>query len=265
MSRTLRMKQSAMVVLLLVLSLCFAALTNAAAPPATDAGASTASPGAAAIEKAANANKYLFIFFYTGQDSQTASMNGVFQTAMTKMTDRADSIAIYAADPAEKAIIDKFGVRGSPMPLVLAIAPTGAPTRAFPKQFDETQLQKAFVTPCTAKCMKAIMDRHTILLCVQNGKTQFNQEAMQGVETFKADPQYTKGTEIVMLNPTDDAEQPFLKALQVDPRTTAAVTVLVMPPGAPVARFAGAVTKEQIEAGVKAAASGCGPNCSCHH
>jgi hypothetical protein len=191
-------------------------------------------------------------------------MNGVFQTAMAKMTDRADSMAIYVADPAEKPIIDKFGVRGSPMPLVLAIAPTGAPTRAFPKQFDEAKLQQAFVSPCTAKCMRAMMDRHTVLLCVQNGKTQFNEEAMQGVEAFKADPQYTKGTEVVTLNPTEDVEQPFLKALQVDPKTTTAVTLLVMPPGSPVARFGGAVTKAQIEAGVKAAASNCGPNCNCH-
>ena len=105
--------------------------------------------------------------------------------------------------------------------------------------------------------MRAIQDRHSILLCVQNDKTQFNQEAMQGVEAFKADPQYTKGTEIVMLNPADKAEQPFLKALQVDPQTTTAVTLLVTPPGAPVARFAGAVTKEQIRPRSKAE-SGCG-------
>ena len=105
----------------------------------------------------------------------------------------------YVADPAEKPIVDKFGVRGAPMPLVLAIAPTGAATRAFPKQFDEAQFQQAFVSPCTAKCMRAIQDRHLILLCVQNGKTQFNQEAMQGVEAFKADPQYAKGTEVVTL------------------------------------------------------------------
>lgn len=265
MSKTRRMTRSAMLASLLVLSVCMTAFTATAAPPATDKGAlAAASPGAAALEKAAKDNKYLFIFFYTGQDSQTGAMNGVFQAAMAKMKDRADSMAIHAADPAEKAIIDKFGVRGAPMPMVLAIAPTGAPTKAFPKRFDEAQLEQAFVSPCTAKCMRAMMDRHTVLLCVQNGKTQFNDEATQGVEAFKADPQYTKGTEIVKLDPTADAEQPFLKALQVDPKTTTAVTLLVMPPGSPVARFAGAVTKEQIEAGVKAAASNCGPNCKCH-
>jgi hypothetical protein len=224
----------------------------------------SASKGLTAMESAARANKYLFIFFYNEQDANTGAMNGVFQTAMSKLTDRANALAIHVADPAEKPIVDKFGVRGAPMPLVLAIAPTGAATRAFPKQFEEAQLQQAFVSPCTAKCMKAIQDRRSILLCVQNGKTQFNQEAMQGVAAFKADPQYARGTEIIVLNPADEGEQSFLNALQVDPRTPAAVTLLVTPPGAPVARFAGAVTKGQIEAKVKAAQSSCGPGCSCH-
>jgi len=263
MSETMRLSAT----LSLVASLAVWAGSQAAlaAAPADGAAQPAASPGAAAIEKAAKDNKYLFIFFYAGQDAHTDAMNGVFQTAMAKMADRADAMAIYASDPAEKPIVDKFGVRGAPMPLVLAIAPTGAATRAFPKQFDEAQLQQAFVSPCTARCMRAIQDRHSILLCVQNGKTQFNQEAMQGVEAFKADPQYARGTEIVVLNPTDNVEQQFLKALQVDPRTPAAVTLLVTPPGAPVARFVGAVTKGQIEAKVKEAQSSCGPSCSCHH
>jgi hypothetical protein len=100
---------------------------------------------------------------------------------------------------------------------------------------------------------------------VQNGKTQFNQEAMEGVKAFKAGSRYGKATEVVMLDPADKAEQHFLTDIQVDPQTTTAVTVLVTPPGAPVARFAGAVTEEQITAKIKAAESGCGAGCSCHH
>ena len=251
--------------LAVLLAMSIAGPAAHAAEPNKAAAPAAASPGAAALEKAAKDNKYLFIFFYAGQDAQTATMNGVFQTAMAKITDKANSTSIYVADPAEKPIVDKFGVRGAPMPLLLAIAPTGAPTRAFPKTFNEAQLQQAFVSPCTAKCMRAIFDRRSVLLCVQNDKTQSNQEAMQGVDAFKADPQYTKGTEIIALNPAEKVEQPFLKALQVDPRTPIAVTLLVTPPGAPVARFAGAVTKGQIEAAVKAAQSSCGPGCSCHH
>jgi hypothetical protein len=265
MSKKLKMKWSAIVLSLTLLGLLMSSYAVKADPPVTATAPAAASPGATAIGKAAKDNKYLFIFFFAGQDEYTGAMNGVFQKAMAKMTDRANSIAINVADPTERPIVDKFGIRGAPMPLVLAIAPTGAATRGFPKTFNEAQLLTAFVSPCTAKCMRAIQDRHSILLCVQSDKTQFNQEAMQGVEAFKADPQYAKGTEIITLNPAEDVEQPFLKALQVDSRTPTAVTLLVTPPGAPVARFVGVVTKDQIEVAVKAAQSSCGPNCSCHH
>ena len=55
-----------------------------------------------------------------------------------------------------EAIVDKYGVSRSPMPLVLAIAPCGAITKGFTKTFDEDQLRTAFVSPCTAECMKAL-------------------------------------------------------------------------------------------------------------
>ena len=226
-------------------------------------GASSASKGMAAMDMAARTNKYLFVFFWNNQDPQTDAMHEVFQGAMGKMTDRADGIAINVADAVEKPLVDKFGVSRAPMPFVLAIAPNGAATRGFPKRLEEGQLQQAFVSPCTAKCMKAIQDRHLILLCVQNGKTQFNREAMQGVADFKADPNYAQATEIVTLNPTDSGEVSFLKALQVDPQTPSAVTLLVTPPGAPVARFVGAVTKTEIVAKLAAAQSGSCPGGKC--
>jgi hypothetical protein len=238
--------------------------TAKAVTPAAKSAPAAIGRATAALDTAAQNNKYLFIFFFNGQDAQTNAMRGVFQTGMVKIADRADALEIQVADPAEKPIVDKFAVRGAPMPLVLAIAPTGAATRAFPKQFSEAQFQQAFVTPCQAKCMRVIQDQRMILICVQNGQTQFNREAMEGVKAFMAGSRYGKATEVVMLDPAATAEQSFLTALQVNPRTATAVTVLVTPPGAPVARFAGAVTEEQITAKVKEAESGCGANCSCH-
>ena len=248
----------------LAVGLSLAVVLGLGMTAAVKADSPTASRATAAMEKAAKDNKYLFIFFFAGQDENTSALSGVFQTALAKLSDRAKGITVNVTDPAEKPIVDKFGMRGAPMPLVLAIAPTGAATRAFAKKFDEAQFQQAFVSPCTAKCMKVIQDRRMILLCVQNGSTQFSQDAMQGVKAFKAESPYGKGTEIVMLDPADKAEQHFLNDLQVDPQSTAAVTVLITPPGAPVARFAGAVTADEITAKVKEAASGCGAGCSCH-
>ena len=112
--------------------------------------------------------------------------------------------------------------------------------------------------------MRAIFDQRSILLCIQNDKTKENKESLAGAKEFKNDPKYAKGTVIIMLNPADKAEQRFLKDLEVDPRTETAVTVLVMPPGAPVATFKGAFAKEAVEKAVEAAKASCPPGCKCH-
>jgi len=223
------------------------------------------SKGLAAIDAAARSGKYMFIFFWKANDEQGGTMYGVFQSAMSKWARSTDSIGIQITDPGEKPVVDKFGVSRAPMPLVLALAPNGAVTKGFPIKFTEQQLRQAFVSPCTAQCLKCLQERKLVLLCIQNGKTQYNQVAWKGAQDFKADVRFAKVTEIVRVNPEDQAEATLLKDLQVDPRTWQAVTVVLAPPGQPIAKFAGAVTKDQIVAKIASAQSGpcangqCGP------
>ena len=54
------------------------------AGPAADAG-----KGMAAIKQAADAGKYLFVFFSKAKDDQTLAMRKVFDKAMEKAADRA--------------------------------------------------------------------------------------------------------------------------------------------------------------------------------
>jgi len=225
-----------------------------------------AGKGMAAVDAAADGGKYLFIFFWRANDDQSRAMYGVFQSATGRWTESADSIAIQITDPREKAVVEKFGVSRAPMPLVVALAPNGAVTKGFPVEFTAQQLREAFVSPCTADCLKALQDRKLVLLCVQNEQTQFSQAALEGARSFKADARFAKATEIVTMNPGDGTEATFLETLQVDPRTPTAVTVLLAPPGRPVARFVGAVTKDQIVAKVLAgpcAGGKCGPGGCC--
>ncbi len=218
--------------------------------------------GVAAMDAAAENDKYLFVFFWKTNDEKSRAMGKVFNSAIDKMKDRADRVSIHVTDSAEKTFVKKFGVSRAPMPLVVAMAPNGAITGGFPIKFDEKQLQECFVSPCTEKCLKSLQDGKLVLLCVQNEKTQFTQVAMTAAESFKADARYAKATEIVSLNPEDQAEATFLNDLKVDPLTSKAVTVVLAPPGRPIASFVGAVTKAQIVAKVKAgpcAGGKCGP------
>jgi len=223
------------------------------------------SKGLAAIDLAARSGKHLFIFFWKENDEQSRTMHGVFQSAMNKWAESANSAGVQVTDPNEKPIVDKFGLSRAPMPMVLALAPNGAVTKGLPIKFDEKQLREGFVSPCTAKCLKALQDRKLVLLCVQNQDTQFAQVAMSAAQSFRADSRFARATEVITVNPEDRAEAALLQELQVDARTPQAVTVLLAPPGQPIAKFAGAVSKDQIVAKVASAKSGpcangqCGP------
>jgi hypothetical protein len=225
----------------------------------------SASAGLAAIDQASRANKYLYVFFWKNNDSSTQESYGVFKNAMTGMAGSTDSVTVQIADAKEKPMVDKFDVSRAPMPLVLALAPNGAVTKGWPIRFTEAQLKEGLVSASTATCLKALQEQKLVLLCVQNEQTQFSQAAWQGVQQFKADTRFAAATEVVAVDPRNQAEAKLLSDLRVDPRTPQAVTVLLAPPGAPIAVFPGAVTKDQIVKKVSAAQSGpcaggkCGP------
>lgn len=239
--------------------------------PAEDTAAAVAAasdrPGSAgmlAMASAAAANKYLFIFFYKTDDEQTQKLRGVFEMTMSKISDRADSLAIDATDPAEKEIVDRLGVGRAPIPLALAIAPNGAVTRGLPKSFDEQRLLEAFASPGMEKCLKALQESKITLLCVQNGTTQLNEEAMAGVREFKADAQYGPTAEVVTVDPRDPAEAETLRKLNIDAATDQAITTLLAPPGKVIGTFKGATTKDMLVAATKTAAKGgCAPGSKC--
>lgn len=219
--------------------------------------------GMAAMQRTAQAGKYLFAFFWKAEDEQTLAMRKVFDQAIAKASDRADGVAVNVTEPSEKKIVDLFGLDRAPMPLVLAIAPNGAVTGGFPSEFNEQQLLDAFATPCTEKCMKPLQDGKLVFLCVQNAKTESNDAAMQGVDDFRADERFAEATEVVMLDPADAAEADFLADLQISPQTAKAVTVFLVPPGSPVAMYEGETAKAQLVETLEKAASGCCPGGSC--
>ncbi|MHC4505278.1 MAG: hypothetical protein ACYTFI_18395 [Planctomycetota bacterium] len=217
-------------------------------------------PGTAAIDRAAKAGKYLFVFFRRDDGERTRKMRGVFDAALKKLADRAESVAIDVADSSEKGIVKRFGVDRAPMPLVLVLAPNGAVTGGFPVRFEEKQLTEAFVGPSTAKVLKGLQDGKIVLVCLQNAQTKSNALAMRGVKDFAADAEYAKTTEVVTLDPADAAEAKFLGQIRVDPKASEATTVLLAPPGTIVGKFKGATDKGKLVAALKACGAGCGPS-----
>ncbi|MEI8373318.1 MAG: glutamate-cysteine ligase family protein [Planctomycetota bacterium] len=215
--------------------------------------------GMVAIKQAADAGKYLFVFFSKAEDEQTLAMRKVYDKAMEKMADRARAVAVNVTDASEKDIVDKFDLSRSPMPLVLAMAPNGAITGGFPTKFEEQQLIDAFASLGTTKVVKQLQDGKLVFVCVQNDKTKSNDVAMQGVRDFKADARFASATEIVTLDPTDKKEATLLTDLKVPVDTAEAITVFIVPPGQAIGKFEGATSKDAlVELLSKTNTSGCG-------
>jgi hypothetical protein len=128
--------------------------------------AASVSSGQAAIDRAAAANKYVFLFFWTEREKLTDNAWSVFQPAATRLAEWSVVISIQITDSAEQKLVKKYGADRAPLPLVLAIAPCGAITKAFTKTFDESQLRTAFVSPCTQRCLKALQSRKLVFVCV---------------------------------------------------------------------------------------------------
>ncbi len=155
----------------------------------------------------------------------------------------------------------KFGVKDAPMPLVLVLAPNGAVTGSFPSNFTKEQLLGGLGTPAMDMLLGALQKGKLVLLCVQNGRTRANAEAMSGVSSFKADQRYSEATEVVMLDPGLPIERPFLAKLGMNGPVDEAMTLFVAPPGTVIGSFKGGTDKNQLIATLTNAVKGCGPGC----
>ena len=235
----------------------------AAAAQGADQPQASKSQLATAIDEAAKADKYMFVFFYKDEDQATEAARKSFEAAAAKFADRAASATVNAADPAERTMVTRYGLTRSPLPLVLALAPNGAVTRSFTGEVTDAQLETAFVSSGMQKCLKGLQERKLVFVCFQNGQTQHNIEAMLGVRDFAADPQYAARTEIITLDPTDAAEKSFIETLKLDLATDQATTVMMAPPGKIVGAYTGATSKDVFVAAAKGAASGCAPGAKC--
>lgn len=89
------------------------------------------SEAAAALDRAAAARKFAFVFFWKEQNPQTDRAWSTLHAAAGRMADWAEVVPVQTTNPAEKSVVDRFGTSRAPLPLVLAVAPCGAVTKAF--------------------------------------------------------------------------------------------------------------------------------------
>jgi hypothetical protein len=250
----------------LPLVILVAAMTFAAAPgPAQDGAASqpasAQSPAQKALTAAQQGRQVAFILFWKEDNSATQAVRQTLDAALARRAGRGVVVPVQVGDRGEKAIVDRFAVSRSPMPMVVALAPNGAITGGFPLKLTEDDVAVSFVSSGMAECLKAAQAKKLVLLVVRPAGEA--QDLPAGVAEMKRDPQYGPATEVVTVRADDPAEQGLLATFQVTPRKDVTVTVILAPSGQRVARFDGPFSRDQVVEKLKAASSGCCPGGKC--
>ena len=236
-------------------------VNNAGTPRAEAARSPGTSALAEALLRAAGDNKHLFVFFFSKDDEPTRLARKTLEQAVRGMGRSVEWMAVDIASASEAEIVNKYNIRSAPMPIVIAFAPNGAITGGFrTADIKEEKLKGAIASRGMQESMKALQEQKIVFICCQGKKTQFNKEAMLGVDEFKADARYAAYTAVVKIDPADKAEKGFLTQLKIDPNAKDAATAILVPPNMVLGVTNGPTSKAAVLKMLASASSGgCGP------
>lgn len=211
------------------------------------------------IATAASEQKYTFLVFYKENNPAAQAMAQTVKRGVESRSDRTTIAFVNVGSPAEKPLVDRFGVSRAPMPLTVAVAPNGAITKLIPNTISDEQIEKSFVTPAMAHCMKSMQDGKLVFICIQaNAKPVIP----PGVRDFSIDPEFKGRAVIVPVHASDPAEAELVRQLEADVPTKGATTVFLAPPGVLVGKFGPGATKAQLAVALHKAGECCDdPNC----
>ena len=220
--------------------------------PEQKAGEATkAAPGETAIKQAAEAKKHLYILFYGEDKETTGTARKSLEAIVAKMADVAQCVALERDAPAQKALVEKYGLKAAPLPLVLVLAPNGAITMGcLAQDINEERLRDGIASPCQQNCMKALQDKKIVVVCAYDKTIAADDPSVKAVADFHADAKYAQLTEVVKVDPADAAEARFVEQLKVDAKT-ALTTIVLAPPRTLLKTFTGPVTKAALEGALK--------------
>ena len=211
-----------------------------------------------AIGRAAQNNKYLFLFFYNKDDETCKKMAYVIENAKSNLLSRADFYSVDVADSGEAEVIKKYNVSLANLPLTIAIAPNGAITAGFPKVVTEEELKNAFVSQGTEKVIKVVQEGKLALVCFQNKNTKNRKQALIAAEGLAKDKQFNGAVEIIELDPKDEKEKSLVETCQVKSSNTATIVFLI-PPGRIIGKFdSERISKDALMTTLVRSISSCG-------
>ncbi len=214
----------------------------------------------ATLDGSAEAGKFTFIVFYREDSNSTRTMYQLATDGAAARSTQAVATAAQVDDPAEQALVERFGISRAPMPMTVVVAPNGAVTGLFARTITDEQLDVAIVTPTMMQCMKDLQDQKLVFVCLTRTEEC---EVPPGVQALSQDPLFSERVSLIALRIDDPNEARMFEQLQVDARqVNGPLSALIAPPGVLVGHYDARATVEEIAASIHAAGKCCDdPNC----
>jgi hypothetical protein len=229
----------------------------------------SATPRVAAVSPSPNANAtatsrqaptFTYIFFHKQNDPPTQQFAETIRKGVARRPEQVTWQSINVTDPANSAVVAKYGVSRAPMPLALCVANNGAITSVFTRRPTDEGLDRALVTPAMVNVTKALQDKKIVVVHVKATK---DAPLPYGAFEFTTDPDFKARTTVIDVVASDPAEQRFLKDMEFNAASVRESLVVVMaPPAVLVGKFAASATVSDIATKLHAAGKCCNdPNC----
>jgi hypothetical protein len=221
-------------------------------------------PLQATLDQAAASGTFTFVVFHRDGGDAGRTLTQQVAAEVQSHAEKATVATARVDDPAEKALVEKFGIARAPMPMVVVVAPNGAVTGLFPRAIKAEQVASAIVPPTMMKCMKALQDQKLVFVCLTRSDRV---EVPAGVGAIQELPEFKDRISMVGMRLDDPSEARFYEQMKLDPsQVTGPYAVLIAPPGVLVGHYDSQTTAESIAAAIHKADKCCDDaNCKHNH
>lgn len=218
------------------------------------------SPTEQALQQASAAGKFTFLVFYKQADAASQALTANIQQCLASRPDQAVVTGVAVGDPAEQALVTKYGVARAPLPMAISVGPNGAMTGVFRRDATPAVLANAFAAPTMLQCMKHLQEGKLVFVNVHSTPEP---QTPPGVALFAGSPEFQNRTVFVSLPADDKLDTVLMGQMQLPPGSVKGTTsVLIAPPGVLIGHYTSTATPEMIGQAVHRAGHCCNdPNC----
>jgi hypothetical protein len=209
------------------------------------------------IEKAAQKGRVAFVLVTDGTTSDVSNAKATIK-GVTKQNKKSVMVELDRSDPANADLVAKYRLATIPVPMILALNPSGAISGAA--QADKAtseSLTKMIPSPKKAEIIKALSDGNAVFITAYRK----NMKSVESINSACASAcQQMAGKSVqVKVNMDDPEEADFLTEMKINMASTEPITVVANPQGQIAGTYTGEMQVTELVTTATKKVGGCCP------